>query len=588
MDGATTATAPGPGPRRPRVRDRVPVRLRHHWKPAATLCAGLAVLMVFFGDARVSPFVTSASSAEDDQVTEDVPGTVGLYDTSVAHSIQLAYEPTDFNKMMKEFKDDGTKDWISADLTIDGTQLNDVGIRLKGNSTLMALRGGRGGMPQLPGGAGPGGAQQPGGQRQDGAAPTLPGGEQGGAGGQPGAGGLGAVMSYNLSADKPEELPWLIKVDEFVEGRTYQGLRQFTLRPGSNDKLPLNEAVSLSLTKESQQHTQRYAFTRVKVNNRPTAARLVVENPSKDYAEDELGGNGVLYKAQAGGSFAYRGDDPSDYETSFKQLSKLGSQDLEPLIKLLKWADGASDEEFARDLDKYVDVDSFARYVATQNLLMNFDDMAGPGKNYLLWYDLDTRKFTILSWDYNLTFSGSAESGPDDNTSMGLMPGGFPGGGGGNTGNGQGDGSQGGAQPDTMPSGMPEMPEGFPQEMPEGFPQEMPTEMPEGFPQGMPGGANGGGDIGGEQPGGGLMAGHVLKEKFLKLDAFDKVYKTAYRELYQTWFASGTALTALDQVADAAKRTGAQAKTIDTAADKLRDTIKQRSAALAKNKEVAG
>ncbi|THA28099.1 spore coat protein CotH, partial [Streptomyces sp. A1277] len=159
-------------PQRRRLRDRVPVRLRHHWKPAGALCAGLAVMLYAFGDARISPYVTSASRAEADTITENVKGTVGLYDTSVKHSVQLEYEQTDFDKMMKEFKKDGTKDSIPADLTVDGVYLSDVGIRLKGNSTLMSLRGtnrgggaGGGGMPA--GGAGQrggqGGGRMPGG-----------------------------------------------------------------------------------------------------------------------------------------------------------------------------------------------------------------------------------------------------------------------------------------------------------------------------------------------------------------------------------------------------------------------------------------
>ncbi|KPC75024.1 spore coat protein CotH, partial [Streptomyces sp. NRRL F-6602] len=69
---------------------------------------------------------------------------VGLYDTSASHTIQLTYQQNDFEKMMKEFEEDGTKDYIKADLVVDGVYLNDVGIRLKGNSTLMSLRGDQG------------------------------------------------------------------------------------------------------------------------------------------------------------------------------------------------------------------------------------------------------------------------------------------------------------------------------------------------------------------------------------------------------------------------------------------------------------
>ncbi|MFC4333418.1 CotH kinase family protein [Streptomyces andamanensis] len=552
-----------------RLRDRLPVRLRHHWRPAASLGVGLAAMVVFLGDARISPYVTSSSRAEGDPITDDVRGSVDLYDTSVPHSIQLTYRQTEFDKMMKEFKKDGTKDYIEADLVVDGVYLNDVGIRLKGNSTLSSLRGGRGlpgGGRELPGapqGAAAGGAPTAG-------APGAGAGAQRGqgrpAGGGPG--GMGGMVQYDLSPSRPEELPWLVKIDEYVEGRAYQGEREISLRPGSNGQVPLNEALSLTLTGKSGQKAERYGFTELKVNNRPAATRLMVEAPDTDYAADVGDGNGVLYKAKAGGSFEYRGEDPTEYETSFAQLDKKGSQDLEPVMRLIKWVNGASDEEFARDLGRYVDVDSLAAYLATQNLLLNFDDMAGPGKNYLLWYDLDTRKFSVLGWDYNLTFSGDAKAGPDDSVGM---PGGGPGGAAGGT-----------------PGGTPgKAPEGMPDQPPEGMPDQAPQGMPEKAPEGMPGGAAGGGGADAPAGRGGFMQ-HVLKTRFLGSDAFDAVYKKAYQRLYREFYGSGEADRQLKSLAEQVRATGAASKELDTALTKLSKTVTDRTRALAGDKEVTG
>ncbi|MEU5821359.1 CotH kinase family protein [Streptomyces sp. NPDC047803] len=574
-------------PRGRRLRDRVPVRLRHHWKPAGALCAGLAVMLYAFGDARVSPYVTSASRVEADTITEDVKGTVGLYDTSVKHSVQLEYKQTDFDKMMKEFKEDGTKDSIPADLTIDGVFLQNVGIRLKGNSTLMSLRGNRGGGGRggLPGGAQASGAPAGGGEGgQDGRAGQGGQDGQGGQGGQgrqdgqggqggqmPGGGRGGGMTQYNLSADKPEELPWLIKIDEYVEGRAYQGEREISLRPGSNAQVPVNEALALSLIDGTGEPAERFGFTALKVNNRPTAVRLMVENPDTEYAE-AVEGESVVYKARAGGTFDYQGDDPSEYETSFRQLNKVGSQDLEPVMKLTEWVEKSSDEEFAADLGEHVDVDSFAHYVATQNLLMNFDDMAGPGKNYLLGYDLNSRKFSVLGWDYNLTFSGDATAGPDEQMSMGGGPGG-PGGQGGQDGRADQNGQ--GGQPGEAPDGMPDM-----AQLPEGMP-----DVTGGGP-GAPGGD--GDDTAGGGRGGGMMSGHALKERFLGLDAFDAVYKTAYQDLYEKFYASGKAAKALTDLAGQVTRAGVPAKEAESAVATLRTTVTERTAALAKDKEVTG
>ncbi|NUW06205.1 spore coat protein CotH [Streptomyces sp. CAI-21] len=547
MTGTSTT-----GGRKRRLRDRLPVRLRQHWKPVGALAVGLAVMVAFLGDVRISPYVTSASRVEADTITDDIPGTVDLYDTSTAHTIQLTYQQTDFDKMMKEFKEDGTKDWIKADLVVDGVYLNDVGIRLKGNSTLMSLRGDQAkqGRQARQGGAEAGPQGQAAGQQgQEGQADQDGQDEQGGGRG-------GGMVQYDLSAEKPEELPWLVKIDEYVEGRAYQGEREISLRPGANGQVPLNEALSLSLTDSSGQKAERYAFTSVEVNDRPAATRLMVENPDTDYGDEAGDGNAVLYKARAGSSFAYQGDDPSKYESSFKQLNKKGSQDLEPVMKLIKWVENASDEEFARDLDQYVDVESLAAYVATQNLLLNFDDMAGPGKNYLLRYDLDTKKFSVLGWDYNLTFSGDATAGPDDATGMG---GGMPGGGEG------GDGQR---------------PSGAPEGMPEGFPEG------EEMPQGGPGGADGEGQERGG-PGGGA-AEHPLKTRFLESDAFDEVYLAAYKKLYQEFYASGTAAKEVKAIAGQARAAGAGSEELDTAVSQLTGTVTDRAAALAEDEQVTG
>lgn len=335
--------------------------------------------------------------------------------------------------MLSTFREDGEKEYIRADITIDGTLIEDVGLRLKGNSTLQSLSG------DNMGGGGGGGMTQ-------------------------------------LFEDNPEELPWLISFDEYEEGRAYQGMTEIALRPAaSGSEVAINEALALELTAESGQITQDYTFTSVTVNGSESAARIVVDTPDTEWA-DELG-SGVLYKARAGGSLDYVGDDPTEYEDSFKQINAEGAYDLQPVMTLMKFLNESTDEEFAEELDDYVDTESFAKYLATQEILSNNDAMDGPGNNYYLWYDTTEKQFTVLSWDLNLALSG--------------MGGGMRGGVGGM----QQDTETGTATDidDTATTGeMPTLPDGM--EMP-----EMPTngemsQPPEGME--MPGGEEGEGDEG--------------------------------------------------------------------------------------------
>ena len=236
--------------------------------------------------------------------------------------------------MLSTFREDGEKEYIRADITIDGTLIEDVGLRLKGNSTLQSLSN------NSMGGGGGGGMTQ-------------------------------------LSEDNPEELPWLISFDEYEEGRAYQGMTEIALRPAaSGSDVAINEALALQLTADSGQITQDYTFTSVTVNGSESAARIVVDAPDTELA-DELG-SGVLYKARAGGSLDYVGDDPTEYEDSFKQINAEGAYDLQPVMTLMKFLNESTDEEFAEELDDYVDTESFAKYLATQEILSNTDAMDGP------------------------------------------------------------------------------------------------------------------------------------------------------------------------------------------------------------------
>src|SRR5699024_462590 len=126
----------------------------------------------------------------------------------------------------------------------------------------------------------------------------------------------------------------------------------------------------------------------------------------------------------------------------------------------------STDEEFAEELDDYVDAESFAKYLATQEILSNTDAMDGPGNNYYLWYDTTEKQFTVLSWDLNMALSG-------------MMGGGSMAGG------------TGGMQQDTEATDtaieMPALPDGM--EMPEMPQPPEGMEMPDGME--MPGGEEG-------------------------------------------------------------------------------------------------
>jgi spore coat protein CotH len=491
---------------RRRLVHRIPVRVRHYWKLLATCAATLVAFAVVFSTVRVAPLVTSAGDEDGDDVTVNLAGTVDLFDETRAHSIRLTFHEDDYQRVLDAFYDDDEKEYLEADLALDGTTIPSVGIRLKGNSTLQGLT-------------------------RDGVARQN--GRGGGRGGFPGGPGRAS-----LKTEEPETLPWLIRFDEFVDGRRYQGHREIAVRVGGmgGGASVLNEAVSLNVLAAAGEITQRYAYTSFTVNGRPATARLIVEHPDDEFADtvaDATGHSGVLYKSLASSQFTDQGDDPTAYADDFKQINFKGGQDLQPVIDLIRWVNTASDAEFDADLDEHVDVESFARYAATQNLLVNFDDMAGPGRNYYLWYDLETKRFSVVGWDYNLTLSGDATQDPAQSVSMGG--GGFRGGG------------------DFQP------------------------------PEGMEPPPGGGGRRGG------FMSGHKLKERFLASAAWQDTYRQAYRELFNKIYGNAAALNKIkDITAVIGTVDGANAEAVATEAGNLTTLIRERTQYLATHEIITG
>ncbi|WP_078857110.1 CotH kinase family protein [Streptomyces sp. NBRC 109706] len=469
-------------------RHLVPLRLRRHWKALAGAALVVLLLAVVLGGMRVRPYVSSELVAED-TVTQNIEGEGDLFDDG-EHEIEITFNEDEYAEMLRVFREEGEKEFIRADIVIDGTVLNDVGLRLKGNSTLMSLR-----------------------SDGDGAA---------GEGGGFGAGGPGGTT---LSDEEPENLPWLISFDEYQSGRAFQGRTEIALRPGTaTSDTALNEALALSLTAADGQATQDFTFTSVAVNGGDSVPRLLLESPDEPWAA-ELG-DGVLYKARAGGSLDYLGDDPTDYEEAFRQVNAEGSYDLTPVMRLLQFVADADDEEFATELENHLDVDSFARYLATQALISNGDAMDGPGNNYYLWYDTDNERFTVLSWDLNLALGsmGTPGGGEDTDPPEGMDP------------------------PDDMelPEGM-ELPDGM--ELPEGFepPEGMVPPGDRELPEGM--------ELPEEGAGGGRGSG-ALKERFLADDTFQELYERAYAELREELIDDGVALDLLDSLTEQAGNAG--------------------------------
>ena len=284
----------------------------------------------------------------------------------MVHTISVKFAQEDYDAMIEAYKSSGVKDWIDAAVTIDGTTYQNAGMRLKGNSSIRGLKDGRTG--------GPGG---------------------------------------NVSAADPETLPWLVRLDKYVDGQNHDGITDLVLR-SNTWKTSLNEAVSLELLEMAGLASQKAIAVSFTVNGSDAVLRLATENPEDVWMAEHFSGSGALYKAESTGDYSYRGDDPDAYADVFDQEAGKDDADLTPLIQFLDFINNADQASFADTLPQLLDIRSFATYLAMEELIGNFDDIDGPGNNSYLHYDLASGSFTVVPWDHNLAFGGMGGGGSRD------------------------------------------------------------------------------------------------------------------------------------------------------------------------------
>ena len=293
---------------------------------------------------------TSAASAGSGAATESGTGSAGtgtttaetaLFADGASHEVSIEWDEAAYADMIAAYEADGSKEWIQADITIDGTLVSGIGVRLKGNSTLRSLSGDGNGN-----GNGPKGG--------------------------------GAAVSSGISSNVPKSLPLLIDFDKYVDGQTYQGLTELRATPRAS--CPERGPGTGPHRGERPGHSALRLHHVYSVNGSATQTRLLFENPDEAYADALFDTTGVLFKSDAESSFTYQGDDLATSREQFKQLDAKDAEDCRTIVDFLKWLSEASDEELDAGLADRVDVESFARYAATMNLLVNGDDIASPAE----------------------------------------------------------------------------------------------------------------------------------------------------------------------------------------------------------------
>jgi spore coat protein CotH len=351
-----------------------------------------------------------------------------LFDKSKIISIDIKADEDDWAKMLENAQQE---EYISCDVTVNGTTFKSVGIRPKGNSSLSMVAG-----------------------------------------------------------SDSDRFSFKFEFDHYIDGQTCFGLDKFVINNIQSDATYMKDYLSYDLMSYIGVASPLYAYTNVKVNGKDWGFYIAVESIEESFAERNFGSDyGKLYKPESmgmrgngvmndfinndnaktkedtndteksrtksdtnnknssaktsdtlrtgnannggpgdfaggmkngfggggpggssggGSDLKYTDDSVSSYSNIFdNEVFKSTESDYQRVITAIKNLNSGT------DLEKYIDVDKTLRYFAANTVLVNLDSYFSSMKHNYYLYEKDGQ-LTMLPWDYNLAFggfqSGSASS----------------------------------------------------------------------------------------------------------------------------------------------------------------------------------
>lgn len=194
--------------------------------------------------------------------------------------------------------------------------------------------------------------------------------------------------------------------NDTLKDQRLAGLSKLNLNNLSQDVSFLQEALAAEYYRDAGVLASRTAFADVSLTIDSEGARrrlglyLIVENADGSWVKERFGKAGAaLWKPVTTSLFVDRGTNWNAYAGDYQPRTDLKPEDERRVSDFASLVSRADNEEFDRRLSEFLDLDSFARFLAAEVLTSNYDSFIGLGQNYLLYLNRSTGRFGFAPWD---------------------------------------------------------------------------------------------------------------------------------------------------------------------------------------------
>ncbi|MBI1928146.1 CotH kinase family protein [Candidatus Poribacteria bacterium] len=216
--------------------------------------------------------------------------------------------------------------------------------------------------------------------------------------------------SFRSSGDTLKK-PFKFDFDRFVKDQTFHGYNKLNFSNGFKDPSLMREKLAYDLFQKAKVPAPRAAYARLyltvegRYDQEYLGLYTMVEQVAPRFLKDRFGnGDGLLVKPDRVNDFEDFGEDWKRYAQHYELKSKEKTSDTARLIQFIKFLHNSDDAQFAQEIEQFLNVDSFLRFLAVNTLLVNLDSYLGTGHNYYLYHNTATGQYEMIPWDLNEAF----------------------------------------------------------------------------------------------------------------------------------------------------------------------------------------
>jgi spore coat protein H len=222
-----------------------------------------------------------------------------------------------------------------------------------------------------------------------------------------------------LRANRAIGNKYSLKVDlnKHVKGQRLAGLTTLNFQNNITDVGWMNEVLAYRLYRDAGALAPRTAYAEVYLTVEGEAKRYlglfsISENVDDNFFDDRFGTKkGAIFKPSTRELFTDWGPDWSAYDQAYDPKTDLTDAQKERLLALGRLVSKASDEDFARQIGDFIDLDDFARYSAVLVWLANHDSLLENGQNFYTYLHPTTNRMHFIAWDQDFSFGNQRNNG---------------------------------------------------------------------------------------------------------------------------------------------------------------------------------